>query len=122
MELRFAYIYVNEMSTYIFITKKIKKEKKRNGTYCCELNTSCGELLCRSLCRVSSDASDLVLLGELGVVEDVVDDGAALVASGTEYGNELGHFGGLIGSKGVAFCKSCLAFCACFFWIVVSTW
>lgn len=40
---------------------------------------------------VAGDAADLEFGGELGVVEDGADDGAALVASGTENRDDLGH-------------------------------
>lgn len=61
-------------------------------------------LLCQCLGSrlggVASDAADLVLGGELWVVENGVDDAAALVASGAEDRDELGHVG-----LGVVWCE-----------------
>lgn len=41
---------------------------------------------------IAGDATDLELLGESGVVENGADDRAALVASGAENSENLGHF------------------------------
>lgn len=41
---------------------------------------------------ITGDTADLEFLGEFGVVEDRADDGPALLASGTEDSDDLGHF------------------------------
>lgn len=41
---------------------------------------------------IAGDATDLELFRESGVVENGADDRAALVASGAENGENLGHF------------------------------
>ena len=41
--------------------------------------------------EIAGDAADFELLGQFGVVDDIVDDGAALLAGGAEDGEELGH-------------------------------
>lgn len=41
---------------------------------------------------ITGDAADLELFRESGVVEDGTDDRAALVASGAENSENLGHF------------------------------
>jgi hypothetical protein len=50
------------------------------------------ERLCSRLRDIASDAADLELLGQSWVGEDVLDDGATLVASGTKNSDDLGHF------------------------------
>ena len=53
-------------------------------TYGYHLDAFCGEVLSRWLGRVAGNAANPVLVREHGVGEDGFDDGAALVASGTE--------------------------------------
>lgn len=51
------------------------------------------QLLGGGLGGIAGDASDLELFVELGIRQNVVDHGAALVARGTEDSDKLGHVG-----------------------------
>lgn len=57
-----------------------------------QLNAFLCKFLGGRLRGIASDAADLELLRELSIVQDVRDDGATLVASGTEDCDDLGHF------------------------------
>lgn len=65
------------------------------GGRVCEVASDDGDFFRKSLCCVrgdiSGDGADGVFFGEGWVVEDVVDDGAALDAGGTEYREDFGH-------------------------------
>lgn len=61
-------------------------------TYHCHLHSSLYECLCCRLRDITRDATDLEFLGQRGVGEDGLDDGAALIAGSAENSNELGHF------------------------------
>lgn len=58
-----------------------------------ELDSLFGQCLALGLGRVSSDAADLVLGGQFGVAVNGRNNGASLVASGTEDGDDFGHDG-----------------------------
>jgi hypothetical protein len=61
------------------------------GTCRYDLDALGCEVLCSWLGCIAGDGANLELLGESRVVEDGPDDGATLVASGAEDGQELGH-------------------------------
>lgn len=60
-------------------------------THSYNLNALGGQGLGSGLGDIASDAADLELAGQGGVVEDGPDDGAALVAGGAKYGDEFRH-------------------------------
>jgi hypothetical protein len=62
------------------------------GTYGCQLNPLVCEGFGSGLVDIARDTADLELGWELGIGEDVLDDRATLVASGTEDSDQLGHF------------------------------
>ena len=65
-----------------------------------DVNPLSGQFLGRLLGDITSDTADGPLGLELGVVEEGLDDGSALVASGAKYSDELlvGHFSsGVVG-------------------------
>lgn len=60
-------------------------------TYRDHLNTFRRQFLSCRLFNIASDAANLELLGENGIIEDETDDRAALIASGAPDGQDLGH-------------------------------
>ncbi len=58
-----------------------------------ELDTLLGQFLPLGLGGVSSDAADLVLGGQFGIGLNGRNDGASLVASGTEDSDDFRHDG-----------------------------
>lgn len=60
-------------------------------TDCLHLNALASESLRSWLRDIACDATDLEVLGESSVGKNSPDNGASLVASGSEYGNELRH-------------------------------
>ena len=60
-------------------------------TYRDHFHALAGKIFCCRLRSVAGDPADLELLGESGIRENMLDDGAALVACGAEYSYEFRH-------------------------------
>jgi len=59
----------------------------------CQLDSLVSEGFGGGLVDIACDATDLEFGGELSISEDVLDDRATLVASGSKDGDQLGHCG-----------------------------
>ena len=55
------------------------------------IDTALGEILRGLFGSVASDTTDLKLSRELRIAEDSIDDGASLVAGGSEDSDQVGH-------------------------------
>lgn len=60
--------------------------------YISDFDSLLGQCLGFWFASIAGYTADLEFLGKFGVVEDRADDGPALLASGTEDSNDLGHF------------------------------
>jgi hypothetical protein len=60
--------------------------------YGCQFNSIVCEGFGSGLVDIACNAADLELGRELGIAQDMLDDRATLVASGTEDSDQLGHF------------------------------
>jgi hypothetical protein len=58
-----------------------------------DLNALLQQSLGSGLGEVARNAANIVLLGQFRVIDDIIDEGTALLACGTEDDEELAHFG-----------------------------
>lgn len=72
-------------------------------TYSYHFDALISQCPCRWLGDIAADTSNLELFGEHGIFENVFNDGAALVASGTENSYDLRHDGLLL--LRIKYCK-----------------
>lgn len=81
-ESRSAYIFTYQLFVWVGLSKRHYRDN---------INTALGKVLRGLFGSVTSDTTNLKLSRELRIAEDSIDDGASLVAGGSEDSDQVGH-------------------------------